>query len=411
MRAKNMPLCIKKTERQGCAVKDVFIVSAVRTAIGRFGGSLLPYSSSQLGGFVIKAAVTQAGIDPAKVDEVIIGNVFQAGGKGNPARQAALLAQLPVEVPAMTINKQCASGMRSLSLAYQQIASGESDMIVAGGTESMSNVPHLLLDARWGKKLGGLQAVDGMLHDGLHCAIEGYHMGMTAENLAKQYAITREEQDQFALESQQKALQAIQEGLFEREIIPVPIRTKKGADEFKVDEHPQVTDLERLERLKPAFLPDGGTVTAGNSSGLNDGAAALVLVSEEKLNEWGLKPLARIRSAASAAVHPSIMGIGPVPATQKALAKAGLGIDQIDLIELNEAFAAQAIAVIKDLELDPARVNVNGGAIALGHPVGCSGARVVVTLVHELIRRQKSLGLATLCIGGGQGTALIVERV
>jgi len=392
-------------------MRDVFIVSAVRTPIGRFGGSLQPFSSSELAGLVVKEAVSRAKVEGSMIDEVIFGNVFQAGGKGNPARQAALLGGLPVEVPAMTINKQCASGLRSIALAYQQIGAGEAEVIVAGGTESMSNVPHLVLDARWGKKLGPLTTVDGMLYDGLHCAIEGYHMGITAENLAEKYNISREEQDLFALQSQQKALQAIREGRFEREIVPVSIKSRKGTEEFSIDEHPQDTSLEKLQKLSPVFKKENGTVTAGNASGLNDGAAAVVLVSADKLEEWGLTPLAQIRSVAQAAVPPSIMGIGPVPATRKALAKAGLSIADMDLIELNEAFAAQALSVMKELELDEAKTNVNGGAIALGHPVGCSGARIVVTLVHELIRQQKALGLATLCIGGGQGSSMVIERV
>ncbi|MCP3775763.1 acetyl-CoA C-acetyltransferase [Paenibacillus sp. MZ04-78.2] len=392
-------------------MRDVYIVSAARTPIGRFGGSLQSLSSANMGAIVVSEAVNRANIDGSVVDEVILGNVFQAGGKGNVARQAALAGGLPIEVPAMTINKQCASGLRSIALAYQQIGAGEADVIVAGGTESMSNVPHLVLDARWGRKLGALTTVDGMLYDGLHCAIENYHMGITAENLADKYHISREEQDKFALQSYQKALRAIGEGRFEREIVPVRIQSKKGEQLIGVDEHPMETSLEKLQKLTPAFKENNGTVTAGNASGLNDGAAAVVLVSAEKANELGLAPLARIRSVAQAAVPPSVMGIGPVPATRKALQRAGMSVSDIDIVELNEAFAAQSLAVIRDLELDEAAVNVNGGAIALGHPVGCSGARIVVTLVHELIRRQKTTGLATLCIGGGQGSAIVIERV
>jgi acetyl-CoA C-acetyltransferase len=392
-------------------MRDVYIVSAARTPIGRFGGSLQPLTSSELGAIAFEAAVQRAGIDTGQIDEAIIGNVFQAGGKGNPARQAAIKAGLPETVPAMTVNKQCASGMRAISLAYQQILAGEAEAILAGGTESMSNVPHLVLDGRWGKKMGALTTVDGLLYDGLHCALEGYHMGVTAENLVAQYGISREEQDAFALESQRKARRAIDEGRFTKEIVPVQIKTKKGIQVVDTDEHPQDTSLELLGKLRPAFVKENGSVTAGNASGLNDGAAAVLVVSEDKVKEWGLTPLAKIRAVASAAVPPSIMGIGPVPSTKKALEKAGLSIDDVDLIELNEAFAAQALAVMRDLDIPEEKLNVNGGAIALGHPVGCSGARIVVTLIHELIRQNKSIGLATLCVGGGQGTSLIIERV
>jgi acetyl-CoA C-acetyltransferase len=392
-------------------MRDVYIVGAARTAIGRFGGSLQPLTSSALGEVVIREAVQRAKVDPNQIDEVILGNVYQAGGKGNPARQAAIRAGIPVEIPAMTINKQCGSGMRSIALGYQQILSGEADIIVAGGAESMSNVPHLLLDARWGKKVGALSAEDSLLYDGLICAIEGYHMGVTAENLAEKYRISREDQDRFALESQNKALQAIEEGRFETEIVPVSLNTAKGTYLFRTDEHPRETTFEKLQGLSPVFKTENGTVTAGNASGINDGAAAVVLVSENVLKEQGLTPLARIRSVASAGVAPSEMGIGPVPASRKALSKADLRLDDIDLVELNEAFAAQALAVIKELDMDPTKVNVNGGAIALGHPVGCSGARIVVTLLYEMMRTGKKTGLATLCIGGGQGTAMVVELV
>ncbi len=391
-------------------MREVYIVSAVRTAIGRFGGSLQPLTSSELGAVVIREAVERAHIDTAQIEEVILGNVFQAGGKANPARQAALIAGLPVEIPAMTINKQCASGLRSITIAYQEILAGEADLIVAGGTESMSNVPHLLLDARWGKKMGSLSAVDGLLYDGLHCGIEGYHMGVTAENIAEQYGISREDQDDFAYSSQQKALSAIREGRFEKEIVPVEVPSRKGSFTFKIDEHPRETTTDQLQKLSSAFTSNG-SVTAGNSSGINDGAACVVLASGEKVKELGLTPIARIRSVSSAAVPPSIMGIGPVPATKKALSKAQMTITDIDLIELNEAFAAQSLAVIRELDIPSEKVNVNGGAIALGHPVGCSGARIVVTLIHALEQKEKQIGLATLCIGGGQGASIIVERV
>lgn len=391
-------------------MEEAYLVSAVRTPIGRFGGALKAFTSSQLGAIVVEEAVRKAQIDVNAIDEVVLGNVFQAGGKGNPARQSAIQAGIPVNIPAMTVNKQCASGLRAITLGFQQIRANEADVIVAGGTESMSNVPYLLVEARWGKKLGNFQAVDGLLFDGLHCAMEGYHMGVTAENLADRYGITREEQDRYALESQRKAMQAIASGIFEQEIVPVDVLQKGAHQQVKVDENPRESSLDKLSALSPAFK-QGGTVTAGNASALNDGAAAVVIVSGSKVKALGLQPLARIRSVASAGVAPSIMGIGPVPATQKALKKAGMNINDIDLIELNEAFAVQALAVIRDLQLDIAKVNVNGGAISLGHPVGCSGARIVVTLLHELIRRDLTTGLATLCVGGGQGNSIIIERV
>ena len=391
-------------------MEEVYIVSAARTPIGKFGGMLRNLNSSELGATAFKAAVERSGIAYDQFDEVIIGNVFQAGGKGNPARQTGIKAGLPVSVPAMTINKQCASGMRSITLGYQQILAGEADVIVAGGTESMSNVPHLVLDGRWGKKMGPLSTVDSLFYDGFDCALEGYHMGVTAENLVEKFKISREEQDVFALSSQQKAQHAMEKGYFEKEIVPVNIQTKQGDQEFRIDEQPRETSLGKLQKLNPVFKKNG-TVTAGNSSGLNDGAAAVVLVSEKKIKEWDLEPLARIRAVASAGVHPSIMGIGPVPSTQKALKKAGLSIHDMDLFELNEAFAVQTLAVIRELEINEEKVNVNGGAIALGHPVGCSGARIVVTLLYELIRQQKQFGLASLCVGGGQGTTMIIERV
>lgn len=387
-------------------MEKVYIVSALRTAVGRFGGSLKQFNSSDLGAEVIKATVNGLTVPLEKIDEVIIGNVYQAGGRANPARQAALKAGLPTSIPAMTINKQCASGMRSVSLAFQQIKAGEAKLIIAGGTESMSNVPYISLDSRWGKKLGAIQLEDSLFYDGLICSKENYHMGITAENIAEQYSISRKEQDKFALQSQIKAATAIQAGVFEKEI--VPIVTKKQV--FQMDEHPRSTTLEMLENLSVAFK-DNGTVTAGSSSGLNDGASILLIASESMAKEYNLTPLAEIVSVASAGIDPSVMGIGPVPATKIALKKAKLTIDDIDLIELNEAFAAQAIAVIKDLKLNEEIVNVNGGAIALGHPVGSSGSRIIVSLVHELIRRGKEYGLATLCIGGGQGATVIVKNV
>ncbi|QUG40201.1 acetyl-CoA C-acetyltransferase [Psychrobacillus sp. INOP01] len=387
-------------------MEKVYIVSALRTAVGRFGGSLKQFSSAELCAEVIKATVKDLKVSLEKIDEVIIGNVYQAGGKANPARQAALMGGIPNSVPAMTINKQCASGMRSVSLAYQQIKAGEANLIVAGGTESMSNVPYISKDSRWGKKLGAIQLEDSILHDGLICSKENYHMGVTAENVAEQYNISRKEQDIFALNSQVKAAEAIQNGVFEKEI--VPIETIKEV--FLTDEHPRATSLEALEKL-PAAFKENGSVSAGSASGLNDGASVLLIASESMVKEYNLTPLAEIISVASAGVDPSVMGIGPVPATKLALKKANLRLEDIDLIELNEAFASQALAVIKELNLNEEIVNVNGGAIALGHPVGSSGSRIIVSLVHELIRRNKEYGLATLCIGGGQGATVIVRKV
>lgn len=387
-------------------MEKVYIVSAQRTAVGRFGGSLKQFSSSELCAEVIKAMVKDLKVPLEKIDEIIIGNVYQAGGKANPARQAALKGGLPTSIPAMTINKQCASGMRSVSLAYQQIKAGDGNLIIAGGTESMSNVPYISKESRWGKKLGAIQLEDSLLHDGLVCSSENYHMGVTAENVAEQYNISRQQQDEYALRSQTKAAKAIANGVFEKEI--VPIVTKK--EEFKVDEHPRATTIDALQNLSAAFKEDG-TVTAGNASGLNDGASVILIASERLVIEYGLTPLAEIISVASAGVHPRVMGIGPVPATRLALEKAGMEIEDIDLIELNEAFAAQALAVIEELNIDESIVNVNGGAIALGHPVGSSGSRIIVSLVHELIRSNKKYGLATLCIGGGQGASVIVKNV
>ncbi|QKE73410.1 acetyl-CoA C-acetyltransferase [Arthrobacter citreus] len=391
-------------------MRDVYLVEAVRTPIGNFGGSLKNVGAVQLASTVVKEAWKRSNLPAECIDEVVLGNVFKAGLKGNPARQAAIHAGLPVSLPAITIDKQCASGLRAVTLAYHQIVSGDSNIVIAGGTESMSNVPHLLFDSRWGKKMGDLTTVDALLHDGLHCAIEGYHMGITAENLVERYNISREEQDAFALESQKKALLARALGKFQEEIVPVELKGKQGTILFNEDEYIRDTTLQKLQNLKPAFKQNG-TVTAGNSSGINDGAAALIVASEQAVREYNLKPLAKIRSVASAAVSPSIMGIGPVPATRKALALANLTIEDIDLAELNEAFAVQVLAVQKELGLPEEKINVNGGAIALGHPVGCSGARILVTLVHELRRQKKQLGLASLCVGGGQGVSIIIETV
>ncbi|WP_156289691.1 thiolase family protein [Oceanobacillus salinisoli] len=391
-------------------MNTVYIVEAKRTAIGSFGGSLKDLSAVDLVVPVMQNVMENTKLGANDIDEVILGNVFKAGLKGNPARQATIRAGISEETPAMTIDKQCASGMRSITLGALEIASGEADLIVAGGTESMSNVPHLLLNSRWGQKMGDMKAVDALFHDGLNCAIEDYHMGVTAENLVRKYELTREEQDQFALESQEKAYKAIEEGRFEDEIVPLTIQKRREKIAFSTDEHPRSTSLEKLGKL-PAAFEKNGSVTAGNASGLNDGAAVVLLASEQAVNKHNLKPLARIVNWASAAVDPSIMGIGPVPATEKALNKAKMHINELDLVELNEAFASQVLAVNKELDIDPSIINVNGGAIALGHPVGCSGARIVVSLLHELRKRQQSYGLASLCVGGGQGVSVIIEKL
>jgi acetyl-CoA C-acetyltransferase len=388
---------------------NIVIVSAVRTALGSFNGSLTPVSAVKLGGTVISEAINRAGIENFSVDEVVFGNVLQAGLGQNPARQCAVGAGIPVEVPAYTVNLVCGSGMKTVALAAQSIASGAADIVVAGGTESMSNAPFVLNKARWGYRMGNSTVTDVMINDGLWDAFNNYHMGITAENVAEKYGITREEQDQAAYESQTKASQAIQSGAFKKEICPVTIPSKKGDIIFAVDEFPRAgTTSESLAKLKPAFKKDG-TVTAGNASGINDGAAALVLMSEAKAKQLGIKPLARIIATATAGVDPSIMGIGPVPAATKALKQAGLSVNDIDLFEANEAFAAQFIAAGRDLKLQKEKVNVNGGAIALGHPIGASGARILVTLLHALEQRKLRRGLATLCIGGGMGIATIIE--
>lgn len=393
-------------------MKEVVIAAACRTAIGSFNGSLAPFSAADLGALVIKDALARAGVTGESVDEIIMGNVLQAGLGQNVARQCSVKAGVPVEVPSMTINKVCGSGLRAVNLAAQSIIAGDADIVVAGGAESMTNAPYVLDNkARWGLRMGHGKLIDVMIQDGLWCAFNDYHMGITAENVCAQYGITREEQDILAAESQQKAVAAIQNGSFKQEIVPVTIKGKKGDTVFENDEYPKAdTTAEKLTGLKPAFKKDG-SVTAGNASGINDGAAALVVMSADKARELGVKPLARIRGYASGGVDPSIMGMGPVPATKKALAKAGVSLDQIDLIEANEAFAAQFLAVGKSLGFVKEKVNVNGGAIALGHPIGASGARILVTLLHAMEQRNAKLGLATLCIGGGQGVATIVERI
>ncbi|MBC7292849.1 MAG: acetyl-CoA C-acetyltransferase [Thermoleophilia bacterium] len=392
--------------------REVVILSACRTPVGRFLGSLAEVPAVKLGAIVIREAVRRAGIEPRDVDEVILGNILQAGQGANPARQASLQAGLPQEVPAMTVNKLCGSAMKAVHFATQAIALGDAEVVVAGGIENMSLAPYLVARARQGYRLGDGVLEDHLLRDGLICPIVGYHMGVTAENVAARYGITREEQDQYALESQRRAAVAIATGAFKAEIVPVEIPQKKGDPTlFDTDEHPRPdTTLEALAKLKPAFK-EGGTVTAGNASGMNDAGAALVLASEHFAARRGLKPLARVVAYASAALDPAYMGMGPYYATRKVLEKAGLHLEQMDLVEANEAFAAQALAVVRELGLDMSRTNVCGGAIALGHPVGATGARLLTTLLYSLARTGGRYGLATMCIGGGQGIATIDERL
>ncbi len=391
-------------------MKEVVIVSAVRTPVGSFGGVFKNVSAVDLGTVVVKEAIKRAGIKPENVDEVYLGCILQAGLGQNVARQVSINAGIPVTTPATTINILCGSGLRTVSLAAQTIIAGDNDIVVVGGTENMSLAPYTVPSARFGARMGNNVMVDTMINDALTDAFNNYHMGITAENIAEQYNITREEQDAFAASSQNKAEAAIASGRFKDEIVPVSIPQRRGDDiVVDEDEYPKKgVTAEGLKKLRPAFKKDG-TVTAGNASGINDGAAALVVMSKEKADELGLTPLATIVSYSNAGVDPSIMGIGPVPASKNSLTKANLTIDQMDLIEANEAFAAQALAVGKELKWDDNKVNVNGGAIALGHPVGASGARILVTLLHEMKKRNSTYGLATLCIGGGMGTSLIVK--
>jgi acetyl-CoA C-acetyltransferase len=392
-------------------MKEVVIVSAVRTPVGSFGGSLKDVTPMDLGALVIREAIARAGVAVESVDEVLFGCVLQAGYGQGVARQAALKAGLPDSVPASTINMICGSGLKTVSMAALSIMAGQNDVVIAGGTENMSMAPYLLPSGRWGQRMGDGKTYDIMVNDGLWCAFNDYHMGVTAENLASQYEISKEAQDVFAAESQRRAFEARESGRFDEEIIPVPIPQKKGDPVlFSRDEYiREGATFESMSKLRPAFKKDG-TVTAGNASGINDGAAALVLMSKDKADELGLTPLAVIKSFASAGVDPSVMGIGPVPAVRKALQKAQLTVEQLDLIEANEAFASQALSVMQELQLPADKTNVNGGAIAIGHPIGASGARILVTLLHEMKRRDAKLGLATLCIGGGMGEALIVGR-
>ncbi|MBW6491703.1 MAG: acetyl-CoA C-acetyltransferase [Lentimicrobium sp.] len=392
-------------------MREVVIASAARTPIGSFGGSLASLSAVELGTIAAKEAIKRAGIDPGTVEDVIVGNILSAGLGQNVARQISIYAGVPESVTAMTINKLCGSGLRAVSMAAQFIMLGDADIILAGGTESMSNAPYLLTKGRYGYRMGDGKIVDSMVYDGLTDTFNNYHMGVTAENISQRWHISRAEQDEFAVNSQLKAEAAQKAGKFCDEIVPVLIPQRKG-DPIVVDtdEYPRHgATLEKMAKLQPAFAKEG-TVTAGNASGINDGACMLVVMSKQKADELGVKPLVTIKSYASVAIDPAIMGYGPVPASRKALEKIGYSVDQIDLVEANEAFASQSIAVVRDLGLDPAKVNVNGGAIALGHPIGASGARILTTLIYEMLRRDAKTGLATLCIGGGMGTSLIVQR-
>ncbi|OGA21192.1 MAG: acetyl-CoA acetyltransferase [Betaproteobacteria bacterium RIFCSPLOWO2_02_FULL_65_24] len=390
---------------------DVVIVAAGRTAIGKFGGTLAKIPASDLGAHVIKTLLARSGIQPEQVSEVIMGQILTAGIGMNGARQAAIRSGLPPSVPAMTINKVCGSGLKATHLAAQAILTGDAEIVVAGGQENMSLSPHVMLGSREGFRMGDAKLVDSMILDGLWDIFNQYHMGVTAENVAKKHDVSRAAQDEFAAASQQKAEAAQKAGRFKDEILPIEIPQRKGAAlKFDADEYPRHgTSVEALSTLKPAF-DKNGTVTAGNASGINDGAAAVIMMSDRKAAELGLKPLAKVRAYASGGVDPALMGMGPVPASKRCLARAGWKASDLDLMEINEAFAAQAIAVNREMGWDVSRVNVNGGAIALGHPIGASGCRVLVTLLYEMIRRDAKKGLASLCIGGGMGVALAVER-
>ena len=392
-------------------MRKVVIAGAARTPIGSFGGTLKNVPARELGAVCIREPLKRAGVDPASVDEVVMGNVLQGGLGQNVARQMAMDAGIPKEVPAFTLNKVCGSGLRAVSLAAQMIKAEDADIIVAGGAESMSMAGYAVPAARWGARMGESRLIDMMINDGLTDAFNGIHMGITAENVCDQWGLTRRELDEFAAASQQKAIKAVRSGRFKDEIVPVQVPQRKGEVKiFDTDEYPKEgVTVESISGLRPAFK-EGGMVTAANSSGLNDSGAAVVVMSEEKANELGITPLCSIKSYASAGVEPKIMGIGPVPSTRKALEKAGLSMEDIELIEANEAFAAQSVAVGKELGFNMDKLNVNGGAIALGHPIGASGCRILISLIYEMQKRDASTGLATLCIGGGQGTAMIVER-
>ena len=392
-------------------MQDVYFLSAARTPIGKFGGSLASMTAPDMGVVAAKAAINRAGIHPGQIEEAIFGNARQAGGGPNPARQISIRSGVPQEVPAYTVNKACASGLKSIALGFQEIATGNLDCVLAGGTESMSRLPYYLDGARWGYRLGNQELVDGMYRDGFFCPLAKMVMGETAEVLAEQYKITREEQDQFALSSQTRAAIAISANKLKEELAPVILESKKGAQTFDRDEHPFIgASLEKLAKLTPVFSKTG-SITAGNSSGITDGAAAVVLAGQEFVKKHNLKPLARIMAVTSAGVDPRIMGIGPVPALKKMEQKHALRLADFDLIELNEAFAAQVIACDRELHFDREKLNVNGGSIALGHPIGCTGTRITVTLLHEMLKRKAKRGVATLCVSGGMGMALAIENV
>jgi acetyl-CoA C-acetyltransferase len=392
-------------------MEDAVIVSAVRTPVGTFGGQFKDVPATELGTHAVRAALERAEITGEDVNEVILGCVLSAGLGQNPARQAAIGAGIPKEVPATTINMLCGSGLKSVAIASAMIRAGDVDVVVAGGMENMSRAPYLLPDGRFGARMGDGKMIDSMIHDGLQDAFNDIHMGVTAENLAEQYSISREEQDEFAAASQQNAGQAVEKGVFSDEIVPIEVKDKKETRLVETDESPRAgTTADKLAKLRPAFRKESGTVTAGNSSGINDGAAAVVVMSAATASERGLEPLGTVESYASVGVEPKIMGIGPVPAVNKALQRAGLELKDIDLVELNEAFAAQSLAVLRELELDRERVNPHGGAIALGHPIGASGGRILVTLLHEMRRRDLNRGVAALCVGGGQGQAAVIRN-
>lgn len=393
-------------------MKEIYVVNCCRTAVGSFGGSLKDVPAADLGALVIKEALSRAGVKPEQVDEVMFGCVLTAAQGQNVARQASLKAGIPIEVPAYTVGMVCGSGMKSVIEGARTILAGDAEIIVAGGTENMSMAPYAMPAARYGARMGNTKMIDTMVNDGLTDAFHGYHMGITAENICDQWGITREELDEFALSSQTKAAKAIEAGRFNDEIVPVMVKQKRQMVEFKVDEFPRAgTTLEGLAKLKPAFKPDGGRVTAGNASGINDGAAAIILASGEAVEKYGLKPMAKLASWGQGGVDPTIMGVGPIPASRQAMEKGNFTIEDMDLIEANEAFAAQSVAVARELKFDMSKVNVNGGAISIGHPVGASGARIIVTLLHEMQKREEAKrGLATLCIGGGMGVATIFEK-
>jgi acetyl-CoA C-acetyltransferase len=392
-------------------MEDAVIVSAVRTPVGSFGGQFKDVPATELGAHAVRAALERAEIAGEDVDEVLLGCVLTAGLGQNPARQVAIGAGISKEVPATTINMVCGSGLKAVAIASQMIRAGDVEIVVAGGMENMTRAPYLLPSGRYGARMGDAQLIDSMVHDGLWDVFNDIHMGITAENLAEQYGISREEQDEFAANSQQKAERAVAEGIFRDEIVPIEVPAKGATRTVDSDEHPRAgTTADTLAKLRTAFRRDGGTVTAGNASGVNDGAAAVVVMSASKANERGLRTFGTVESYASVGVEPKIMGIGPVPAVRKALARAGLQLGDIDLFELNEAFAAQSLAVLRELDIDPERINPHGGAIALGHPIGASGGRILVTLLHEMRRRNAGRGLATLCIGGGQGQAAVIRN-